>query len=170
MVKLRFAYTDRYIDSQPAKDRIRNIIRLRINSMSATSGPPIGPVLGQYGIPLSKFCSESNERSKVFSENVAVFVTLHYYMDGHFTFELSAPISSICYKRAAGIQAGYGRPGRAFPPRRRGILTTYMLYEAIEFRNAHSGGLGDYTMRAAFMKGLGTLRSIGIHALNTCRS
>jgi hypothetical protein len=72
--KLRPDFREQYVALDIENDTVIHIIRLRIKSMSATSGPPIGPVLGQYAIPISKFCSEFNERTKVYNENVEVFV------------------------------------------------------------------------------------------------
>jgi large subunit ribosomal protein L11 len=89
---------------------IKQILRLRIKSVSATSGPPIGPVLGQYAIPISKFCTEFNERSAIFHDAVEVFVTLYNYEDGSYTFDVAIPISSICFRRAATIRKGSSKP------------------------------------------------------------
>jgi len=96
--------------------QIYQIVRLRIKSGSATSGPPIGPVLGQYAIPISKFCTEFNDRTvEFFKSGTVVFVTLYYYVDGSYSFDLRAPILSICLRTAARIDKGIGKPtGRLY--------------------------------------------------------
>jgi large subunit ribosomal protein L11 len=131
--------------------------------MSATSGPPIGPVLGQYAIPISKFCSEFNERTKLFNDGVEIFVTIFHYADGHYTFELATPISSMCFKRAAGIMRGYGKNLKMGS----GVITPYMIFESVIYKSIRSGGFGDYTMYNLLSKGLGTVRSIGFSINNS---
>jgi ribosomal protein L11 len=39
-------------------------IKLKIGAGKATLTPPIGPILGQYGIAGKKFCDEFNEETK----------------------------------------------------------------------------------------------------------
>jgi ribosomal protein L11 len=160
-----------YRQEEETPGQIQQIVRLRIKSGSATSGPPIGPVLGQYAIPISKFCTEFNERTQaIFVKNVEVFVTLFYLCDGTYSFDLAIPISSVCFRRAARIQKGsgsaYGRNAvnsvHLLSTRLRGVLTPYMLFEAIMYRTSLHGGIGNYALRAVFAKGSGTMRSMGI--------
>ncbi len=120
MVKLRMSHVTPYRTEEDTPGQIHQIVRLRIKSGSATSGPPIGPVLGQYAIPISKFCTEFNERTiEFFKEGVAVFVTLYYLVDGSYYFTIALPISSICFCRAARIRRSSGVPlGRHYAQRR----------------------------------------------------
>lgn len=137
MAKLRLDYFDNYRSEQEMPGQIQQIVRLRIKSGAATSGPPIGPVLGQYAIPISKFCTEFNDRTlDFFTAGVEVFVTLFYLVDGSYIFELASPISSICFRRAVGIKKGSSHAGsRRRPHVRAGIITPYMLFEAIIYKN-----------------------------------
>jgi ribosomal protein L11 len=41
-----------------------NTLKLTIPSTKATLTPPIGPILGQYGVPGQKFCQEFNDKTK----------------------------------------------------------------------------------------------------------
>jgi large subunit ribosomal protein L11 len=157
--KLRPDFREQYVALDIENDTVIHIIRLRIKSMSATSGPPIGPVLGQYAIPISKFCSEFNERTKVYNENVEVFVTLYHFADGNYMFELSSPVSSMCFKRAAGIKRGYGLQMKMGG----GFITPYMFFEAVKYKAWHEGGFGEHSISSTVSKGLGSLRSIGIN-------
>lgn len=163
MAKLRPDYRDRYFDLEIENDTILHIIRLRIRSMSATSGPPIGPVLGQYAIPISKFCSDFNERSTLFNDGVDVFVTLFHYADGTYSFDMFTAVTSICLKRAAGLSRGYGSQ----PLRLRGIITPYLLFEAVSYKISHSGGLKYITGETAVSQGVGTALSMGLLITNS---
>jgi ribosomal protein L11 len=171
VAKLRLHAHAHYRSEEEAPGQIQQIVRLRIKSGSATSGPPIGPVLGQYAIPISKFCTEFNERTQaMFVKDVSVFVTLYYLLDGTYYFDLAIPISSICFSRAARLKKGSGTAhgGKAhlkvhrISNRLRGVITPYMLFEAIMYRSFLQGGVGSYALRAVFYKGVGTLRSIGL--------
>ncbi len=158
MAKLRPDYRDRYVGLEIENDTILHIIRLRIKSMSATSGPPIGPVLGQYAIPISKFCTDYNERSALYNAGVDVFVTLFHYADGSYDFNMSTATTSSCIKFAAGIDAGYGTQ----PLRIRGLITPYLLYEAVAYRLYHNSGAKYLTIKNAISQGVGTARSMGL--------
>ena len=157
--KLRPDFREQYVALEIDNDTVIHIIRLRIRSMSATSGPPIGPVLGQYAIPISKFCSEFNERTKVYNEGVDVFVTLYHFADGDYMFELSTPVSSMCFKRAAGIKRGFGKQMKIGG----GFITPYMFFEAVIYKALTDGGFGEHSIHSTISKGLGSLRSIGIN-------
>lgn len=131
--------------------------------MSATSGPPIGPVLGQYAIPISKFCTDFNDRSTIYEDGVDVYVTLYHYADGSYDYEMFTAVMSSCLKRAAGINTGYGRR----PRRIRGVITPYLIFEAVAYRLSHSGGPINSTMRAAVSQGVGTAKSMGLLISNS---
>lgn len=170
MVKLRMSYFKPYRTEEETPGQIQQIVRLRIKSGSATSGPPIGPVLGQYAIPISKFCTEFNERTlDFFKSGVSVFVTLYYLVDGSYTFTIALPINSICLCRAARILKSTGSaagrhdwPLRIMNWRRFGVLSQYMLYEIVRYRTMLGGTPSNYTMRNTLYKCVGTVRSVGI--------
>lgn len=163
MVKFKVQPYNFFKTDSITKDKIKSILRMRIKSMSATSGPPIGPVLGQFGIPISKFCSEFNERSNVFNEGVYVFVTLYLFHDGHYSFDMSVTFSSLLFKRAANLDKGSGLPG--IPPHKcKGVITPYLLFEAILYKAQQNDDLfGPHSVKACCLRGVGTLRSLGIN-------
>lgn len=144
MSKLRISHFKSYKNIDEAPGQIVQIVRLRIKSGSATSGPPIGPVLGQYAIPISKFCTEFNERtSELFKSGVEVFVTLYYMLDGSYNFSLGLPISSICLRRAVRISKTSGKPKcrklanmRVRRWHKVGAISQYVLYEVLLYRHA----------------------------------
>jgi len=143
MAKLRISHFKPYSNVEEIPGQIQQIVRLRIKSGSATSGPPIGPVLGQYAIPISKFCTEFNDRTmEFFKDGVAVFVTLYYLTDGSYNFDVGIPISSICLRRAVCITRTTGHPvGRQIRSWRcrswrvTGVMSQYMLYEVLLYRD-----------------------------------
>jgi large subunit ribosomal protein L11 len=156
--KLRTDYRENYLHEEVQNDTILHILRMRIKSISATSGPPIGPVLGQYGIPISKFCSEFNERTQIYNGYVHVFVTLYHYADGNFSFDIFAPTSSIFLRRAAQLNRCCGTQLRM----RGGLLTPYLFYEAVVYKFMHTEESEIISFYSRLRSGLGTLRSMGI--------
>ena len=172
MVKLRMSHFTPYRTDEETPGQIQQIIRLRIKSGSATSGPPIGPVLGQYAIPISKFCTEFNERTlDYFKSGVYVFVTLYYIVDGSYNFTIALPITSLCFSRAVGIKQSTGVPAGRHEVYRRcrrnnwrniGAITQYMLFEVVKYRTALGGTMPNTTTQTTFSKCVGTVRSVGI--------
>ena len=156
---------EQYVAAEIENTTVVHVLRMRIKSMSATSGPPIGPVLGQYAIPISRFCTEFNERSAVYNEGVELFVTLYHFADGTYSFDIYAPVSSTCFKRAACIERSMGTKQRIG----NGVLTPYMFFEAVMYKCLHDGGLGERTLVSVLSQHMGTLNSIGmvVHKCDT---
>ncbi len=40
------------------KKKIKGLVKLNIPAGKATPAPPIGPALGQHGVPIMDFCKE----------------------------------------------------------------------------------------------------------------
>jgi large subunit ribosomal protein L11 len=129
--------------------------------MSATSGPPIGPVLGQYAIPISAFCADFNERSRRYNEGVYVFVTLYNYADGSYDFDMYVHVSSMLIKRAACLTRGFGVLGSH---KRGALITAYQLFEAVGAKCAIDGYTDYYfSGESFFASGVGTAKAMGLH-------
>lgn len=47
---------------------MKNLIKLKLNleAGKATPNPPIGPILGQYGININSFCKEYNNKTQMY--------------------------------------------------------------------------------------------------------
>ena len=170
MTKLRISHFKVYSSVEEMPGQIQQIVRLRIKSGAATSGPPIGPVLGQYAIPISKFCTEFNDRTiELFKRDVDVFVTIFYLVDGSYNFDIGIPISSICLRIAARIKRTTGKPiGRQVRTNRcrrwaaYGVISQYMLFELIMYRDYWSDCIGNNTIQSLYNKYVGTLHSVGL--------
>jgi large subunit ribosomal protein L11 len=90
---------------------IQNIIYLKIKAQNATSGPPIGPIFGQCGIPAAPFCKEFNDRSSIFNTEVELYVNVYIYNDNSYDFDIELPSNSYFIKKAAFRITGYPKPG-----------------------------------------------------------
>jgi len=92
---------------------IKKVVRLHLRVRRATAAPPLGPTLGQYGIPIMQFCDQFNARSKMFKRYVRVVVVLKQLYDNTFVFGICQPMTSTLLKRVGRINRGSGQAGRA---------------------------------------------------------
>ncbi len=86
-------------------------LRVMITGGQATQAPPLGPVLSQHRVDISRFISQVNERTRD-QMGVPLPVVIRIYRDGSFEFDLKKPPASYLIKRAAGLVKGSGAPGR----------------------------------------------------------
>lgn len=54
----------------------KNSLKLEIRARQASLQPPIGPILGQYGIPGAKFCQDFNEQTKIYDQDIILSVKI----------------------------------------------------------------------------------------------
>ena len=91
--------------------KIKTIVKLAIKGGQANPAPPIGPALGQHGVPIMDFCKEFNAKTKDMSEDV-IPVVLTVYEDRSFTFITKTPVTSNLIKKALKIEKGSGIPNK----------------------------------------------------------
>ena len=56
--------------------KVRTIIKLNLPAGVATPAPPVGPALGQHGVPIMEFIKEYNKQYKA-----TILLTSHYMRD-----------------------------------------------------------------------------------------
>jgi len=86
-------------------------IKLQIPGGDAKPAPPVGPALGQVGVPIMPFCKEFNAKTQDMAGTV-IPVVITVYQDKSFTFILKSPPAAELLKKAAGIAAGSGEPNK----------------------------------------------------------
>jgi large subunit ribosomal protein L11 len=91
--------------------KIKAIVKLAIQAAKANPAPPIGPALGQHGVPIMDFCKEFNARTQSMGDFV-IPVVLTVYEDRSFTFITKTPVSSDLIKKALKIKSGSGTPNK----------------------------------------------------------
>ena len=91
-----------------AKD-IKGFIKLQINWGQANPAPPVGPALGQYGVPIQEFTSQFNDRTKD-KMGVKLPVIITVYEDRTFDFVVKQPPMSTLVMKKANIKKGSGVP------------------------------------------------------------
>lgn len=130
------------------------LIKLQIPGGDAKPAPPVGPALGQLGVPIMPFCKEFNAKTQDMAGTI-IPVVITVYQDKSFTFILKSPPAAELLKKAAGIAAGSGEPNKE----KVGRVTHAQLLEIVARKkddlNAH-----DPEMAARIIAG--TARSMGI--------
>ena len=91
--------------------KIKAIVKLAIQAGKANPAPPIGPALGQHGVPIMDFCKEFNAKTQDLGDLV-IPVVLTVYEDRSFTFITKTPVSSHLIKKAANVKKGSGAPNK----------------------------------------------------------
>jgi large subunit ribosomal protein L11 len=91
-----------------AKKVIGNL-KLRIPAGRATAGPPVGSILGQWGLNMMDFINPFNDATKdMMGKDVIVHVKV--YEDRSFTWKsLGQPVDDMI-REAVGIKKGSGKP------------------------------------------------------------
>ena len=83
--------------------KVKTIIKLNLPAGEATPAPPVGPALGQHGLPIMEFVKAYNERTaNQVGQIVPVEITI--FTDRTFRFELKTPPAAALLKAAAGIE------------------------------------------------------------------
>jgi large subunit ribosomal protein L11 len=138
---------------------LKSILRLIIKSQSATSGPPLGPALGQFGVPTMDFCKRFNELSKTYEKGVLLNTIIHVKFDRTYEIFLKGPPISFLIKNI--IEMEYGLSYSGYFNNLNILISNYMLYELFNLtQSIHKKTLGHYkTIK-------GTTFSCGFHILN----
>jgi large subunit ribosomal protein L11 len=91
--------------------KIKAFVKLAIPAGAANPAPPVGPALGQHGLPIMDFCKEFNERTKDQRGDI-IPVVITVFEDRTFTFITKTPPASSLILKAAGIKKGSGVPNK----------------------------------------------------------
>ncbi len=136
-----------------AKKVIGNL-KLRIPAGRATAGPPVGSILGQWGLNMMDFINPFNDATKdLMGKDVIVHIKV--YEDRSFTWKsLGQPVDDMI-REAVGIKKGSGKPHSE----KVGKITRAQLEQIAE---AKRGQLNAIDMEGAVKVIAGTARSMGV--------
>jgi len=134
--------------------KVKTVLKLNLAAGEATPAPPVGPALGQHGVPIMDFIKEYNARTaKQKGQVIPAVITV--YEDRSFTFVTKLPPVSEMIKKMAGVAKGSGKPNTE----KVGKLTKAQV---TEIANEKLKDLNAYDVEMASRIVAGTARSMGI--------
>lgn len=134
--------------------KIKTIIKLNIPGGEATPAPPVGPALGQHGLPIMEFVKAFNEKTAE-QKGTIIPAVITVYEDRTFSFITKKPPVAEMIKKAAGLEKGSQKPGRE-------LGGTLSKTQVEEIAKAKMEDLNANDIEAAMKIVEGTARSMGI--------
>lgn len=134
--------------------KVKAIIKLNVPAGAATAAPPVGPALGQHGLPIMDFVKAFNERTKEKTGNILP-VVITAFDDRTFTFITKEPPIAEMIKKSLKIEKGSGKAGREFV----GTLNTSQVEEIAK---AKLPDLNTKKVESAMRIVEGVARSMGV--------
>jgi len=134
--------------------KIKTLVKLNLPAGEATPAPPVGPALGQHGIPIMEFIKEYNARTaKLKGQVIPAVITV--YEDRSFTFITKLPPVAAMIKKKLALQKGSGKPNTE----KVGKLTKKQIEEIAKEKLAD---LNTDNLEQAIRVVAGTARSMGV--------
>lgn len=129
-------------------------VKLQISGGAATPAPPVGPALGQHGLPIGEFVTQFNNATQDRRGEI-VPIIINVYDDRTFTFVMKTAPASDMIKKAAKIPKGSGKP----LTEKVGTITQAQLREIAEKKMPD---LNTKNVEAAMKIIAGTCRQMGV--------
>jgi large subunit ribosomal protein L11 len=134
--------------------KVKTIIKLNLPAGEATPAQPVGPALGQHGLPIMEFVKAYNDRTaKLKGQTIPAVITV--YVDRTFSFITKLPPVSSMIKKMLNIEKGGGKAGREMV----GKLTKTQVTQIAKDK---LGDLNTDSVEEAKKIVAGTARSMGI--------
>lgn len=146
---------------------IKQIILLKIPSMQASAKAPLGPTLGQFGIPIADFCKKFNDLTSVYKEGTLVKAKVTLYDTYEYDIEIKNPDVTFFIKKSISLDKGSSNTGKYKLQENKifkEVISTYVLYEICKIKY-NSLGVVDYDFISLYKTMFGTIKSMGIIAL-----
>lgn len=137
-----------------AAKKVKTIIKLNIKGAEATPAPPVGPALGQHGLPIMEFVKAFNEKTKD-QKGTIIPAVITVYTDRTFSFITKKPPVAEMIKKALGREKGSQKPGKESA----GIITKTQVEEIAK---AKIEDLNTTDVEMATRIVMGTARSMGV--------
>jgi large subunit ribosomal protein L11 len=134
---------------------VRANLKMKLKGGQASAAPPVGSVLGQYGVNMMDFIQPFNERTKdQQGQDVTVHITV--FDDRSMNFRIVGTPTDDRIRKELGIQKGSGRPNSEKVSKK---LTNAQLTKIAE-EKAHDMNSDD--VEAVKKMVAGTARSMGV--------
>ncbi len=137
-----------------AVKKIKTYVKLNVPAGQATAAPPVGPALGQHGLPIMEFVKAFNEKTAQKQGNILP-VVITVYEDRTFSFITKEPPAAEMIKKTLNLEKGSGNALKE-PV---GTLTKDQVKQIAE---AKLPDLNTKNVEAAIKIVEGTARSMGV--------
>jgi len=137
-----------------AGKKIKTIIKLNIKAGEATPAPPVGPALGQHGLPIMEFVKAFNDRTAQ-QKGTIIPAVITVYVDRTFSFITKKPPVAEMIKKALKQEKGSGKAGKE-------IIGSITQAQTEEIAKAKMEDLNTTNLQMAGKIVSGTARSMGI--------
>ncbi|MBI1869444.1 50S ribosomal protein L11 [Candidatus Gottesmanbacteria bacterium] len=137
----------------PAK-KIKTVIKLNLPAGAATPAPPVGPALGQHGLPIMEFVRAYNDKTAQLKGQIIPAV-ITVYQDRTFSFITKLPPVAEMIKKKLGLEKGSGKAGMEAAGKLSKIQIEEIAKEKLKDLNTND-------IAAAMKVVQGTARSMGI--------
>lgn len=134
--------------------KIKTIIKLNLPAGEATPAPPVGPALGQHGLPIMDFIKAYNEQT-IDKKGQIIPVVITVYQDNTFSFVTKLPPVSEMIKKELKLKKGSGETGR----KQLGVLSKAQVEKIAKEKMAD---LNTEDLEAAKRIIEGTAKSMGV--------
>lgn len=134
--------------------KVKTVIKLNLPAGEATPAPPVGPALGQHGLPIMDFVRAYNEKTAD-KKGQVIPAVITVYEDRTFSFITKLPPVAELIKKELKLTLGSKKPGRESA----GILTAEQAKKIAEVKMAD---LNTDNLDAATKIVQGTARSMGV--------
>lgn len=134
--------------------KIKAVVKLQLPAGKATAAPPVGSMLGPYGINLPSFVKDFNDRTAA-QAGFIIPVVITIFEDRSFTFILKTPPAAVLIKKALNIESASAKPNKE----KVGKLTQEQVRKIAEQKMAD---LNAASVEAAMSMIKGTARSMGV--------
>ena len=91
--------------------KVKTIIKLNLPAGEATAAPPVGPALGQHGLPIMDFVKAYNaQTTNQKGQTIPVVITV--FEDRTFSFITKLPPVAALIKKELKLEKGSGKAGQ----------------------------------------------------------
>ncbi|MBU2577606.1 50S ribosomal protein L11 [Patescibacteria group bacterium] len=134
--------------------KVKTVIKLNLPAGEANPAPPVGPALGQHGLPIMDFIKAYNERTAQLKGNIIPAV-ITVYEDRTFSFVTKLPPVAAMIKKTLNLKSGSGKTGLETVATLSKSMVEQIAKEKMEDLNTKD-------LEAAKRTVMGTARSMGI--------
>ena len=137
-----------------ATKKIKTTIKLNLPAGEATPAPPVGPALGQHGLPIMDFIRAYNEKTAPLKGNI-IPALITVYEDRTFSFITKLPPVSAMIKKTLNLPKGAVKVGTE-------IVGTMTMAQVEKIAGDKMNDLNTKDLQSAKNSVMGTARSMGV--------